>query len=297
MRLLPSAHISGRAIGPDGNVVRNARVSIGGASWSAPDGTFVQRNLTPGRYPVTMRDTTPATLWGREVVEVAGEDVEVDVRLAPAARISGRVAFRSISTPPPPPEFSAVRVALSPVSAALGATRIGADGTFTISGMDPGRYRLVPTIVRGRGIAAPAWTLESAMLNGRDLADVPIDIRAGDAIDDVVVTFTDRATELSGTLQDAAGRPAPGFYVLVMPADAQLRTAGTRRMPAPARAATDGTFRFSGLPPGAYVLAALAGVEPADLEDAAFLKEIAAAGIAITLAEGEKKTQDVRFAK
>jgi hypothetical protein len=82
-----------------------------------------------------------------------------------------------------------------------------------------------------------------------------------------------------------------------MPADAQLRTAGTRRMPAPARAATDGTFRFSGLPPGAYVLAALAGVEPADLEDAAFLKEIAAAGIAITLAEGEKKTQDVRFAK
>jgi hypothetical protein len=51
--------------------------------------------------------------------------------------------------------------------------------------VDPGRYRLSVTIpAASRG----AWTLKSAMVAGRDAADVPFEVSAGQAIDDVVVT-------------------------------------------------------------------------------------------------------------
>jgi hypothetical protein len=173
---------------------------------------------------------------------------------------------------------------------------MAADGTFTISGMDPGAYRMAPTITpaRGTGPGTP-WILKSAMLNGRDLADVPVDIRAGEQITDVVVTFTDRHSELAGTLFDAAGQPAPGFYVVAIPPDEALWAPGTRRMPAPARAATNGSFRFAGLPPGNYILAAVTSVDQEDLGDATFVRRLVNGGVRVTLAEGERRTQDVRF--
>jgi hypothetical protein len=98
-------------------------------------------------------------------------------------------------------------------------------------------------------------------------------------------------------LFDAADRPAPGFYVVVIPRDERFRAPGSRRMPAPARAATDGAFRFAGLPPGEYVLAAATSAEPDELADAACLRQLAAAGIDVAIAEGEKKTQHVRFVR
>ena len=295
MRLLPSARIEGRAVGPDGAAVRNARVSMSGASWG-PVESFVSRNLTPGRYTITMRDSQ-ATLWGRAQVDLAGEDVtDLVIRLQPAARITGRIQFESTSTPRPA-DVSSVRLMLRPASSVLGGTRISPDGTFTISGMDPGRYSLTASIAAGRGAPSSPWVLKSAVASGRDLADVPFDIDVGEEISDVVVTFTDRATELSGTLLDAAGRPAPGFYVIVISRDERFWTPGTRRMPPPARAATDGTFRFAGLPPGSYVLAAVAGAEPDDLADPVFLRQLGAAGVEVTLADGERKTQNVRFAR
>ena len=61
--------------------------------------------------------------------------------------------------------------------------------------------------------------LKSIAINGRDLADVPIDLKPGERVTDVVVTFTDRVTEISGTLLDAAGRPAPGYYVVLFSTD------------------------------------------------------------------------------
>jgi hypothetical protein len=295
MRLLPSAQIEGRAIGPDGNVVRNARVSMSGASWG-PVESFVQRNLTPGRYTITMRDAQ-ATLWGRAEVDLDGEDVTgLEIRLVPAARIAGRVLFESTSNRPPA-DLASVRLALRPPSFVLGGTQILPDATFTISGMDPGRYWLTASLTSGRGAAPPAWVLKSAIANGRDIADEPFDIAAGEEIPDVVVTFTDRATELSGTLFDASGQPAPGFYVVVIPRDERFWTPGTRRMPAPARAATDGAFRFIGLPPGTFVLAAATSAEPEQLADPSWLRQLIAAGVEVVLAEGEKKTQNVRFAK
>jgi hypothetical protein len=59
------------------------------------------------------------------------------------------------------------------------------------------------------------------------------------------------------------------------------------------RAATDGAFRFLALPPGAYYIAAVTDLDPLQLYDEAFLSELAAAAIPVTLGDGEKKVQEL----
>ena len=64
----------------------------------------------------------------------------------------------------------------------------------------------------------------------------------------------------------------------------------------PTRPASDGKYRLPGLPPGDYYVAALTEFEPSDMYDASFLEQLIPASFKITLAEGEKKTQDLRLA-
>ena len=48
--------------------------------------------------------------------------------------------------------------------------------------------------------------LKSATMSGRDILDLPIDLVQGAELDDVVLKFTDRFTEVSGRLTDVTGR-------------------------------------------------------------------------------------------
>ena len=49
------------------------------------------------------------------------------------------------------------------------------------------------------------------------------------------------------------------------------------------------------MPPGEYFLAALTDPDPVQLKDPSFLEQLAASAIRVTLAEGEKKVQDVKL--
>jgi hypothetical protein len=63
------------------------------------------------------------------------------------------------------------------------------------------------------------------------------------------------------------------------------------------RLGTDGRYQIRGLPAGGYVLCVVTDVEPAMLQDPAFLEQLAAAGVKLALAEGEKKIQDLKIGK
>jgi hypothetical protein len=222
--------------------------------------------------------------------------------------ITGRVAFDSASGAPPP-DLSRVELLLSPPPGVGGTgmtnntnyggllrpvgSRLNADGTFTLTNITPGSYRLtVPSSAQNLA----GWWLRSAMWENRDLLDGPLTIAPGTDLSQVVVTFTDRHTELGGMLQTPLGQAATDFSVIAFPADPALRVTGSRRIRS-TRPSSDGQFRFTDLPPGDYLVAALTDVDMKDLGDAAFLESVSSGGVKLSLSEGEKKKQNLRLAK
>jgi hypothetical protein len=171
------------------------------------------------------------------------------------------------------------------------AVAVAADGSFRITGIAPESYEIDVTGPElGQG-----WSMRSAMLDGRDLLDLPPVLTPGLNLGDVVITMIDRHTELTGTLQTPAGLPAPDYFVIAFPSDPALWRVGSRRVKT-TRPGTDGAFAIRGLPPGSYLLAALTDVTPSDWNDPNFLRQATAGAVPVTIGEGERVVQDLRIA-
>jgi hypothetical protein len=213
--------------------------------------------------------------------------------LRPGAPVTGQIAFDGSAERPA--DLTKSRVNLTPVltggGAVLGvpAATVDATGTFTFRGVTPGRYRVTASVVPG---AANVWLPKRIDVAGHDALDMPFEVRSDD-VSGILVTFTDRPSELSGTIQDAKGNPATEFFVIVFSRDRTLWSPQSRRIRS-ARPGSDGRYVFANLPPGEYRLAAVTDVEPNEWFDPAFLTQLEPASIAITIDEGEKKVQNIR---
>jgi len=294
--------------------------------------------VTPGHYRLTARAPPPAangdpasgtprpmaifpgfadgaTLWGQEEVTVEGQDLDgITIRLQPGLSVSGRVVFETATRP----NVNQVRVMLgttatgnSPsdmVARLMGGSSsgIGADGTFSISGLTPDRYRITATTGGLRSLAAliqpglvdptpDAVVVKSALWHGVDLVDVPLDLKPGVEATGIVLTFTDKLTTLRGTVRDATGRPTPHFPIVVFATDPAAWFTGSRRI-VEAHVASDGQFTIQGLPAGEYYIAALTDVNATELSDPAFLEAVVPSALRLTLADGEQKVQDLKLA-
>ena len=82
--------------------------------------------------------------------------------------------------------------------------------------------------------------------------------------------------------------------MIVFPADEKYWLLGTSRIRT-TRPGSDGQYAFRNLPPGAYRLAALTDAEPNEWSAPSFLRKIAPSSVAVTIAEGDTKTLDVRI--
>jgi hypothetical protein len=198
--------------------------------------------------------------------------------------------------------LSRVTIRLSPAPVAgvsiavnVPSAQIAEDGTFTVEGAAPGRY-LVSGSVPGGQPGGVAWLLKSAIVGGADAVDSGIDVRPNESLTGIVLTFTDRSSEVSGTLMDAAGKPSSALSIMLFSTDRTTWTNRVRWVRPPTRAGVDGKFRFTNLLPGEYFLAALSDYEPQDINKPEFLEQVAAAAMKITVAEGEKKVQDIKIA-
>jgi hypothetical protein len=138
--------------------------------------------------------------------------------------------------------------------------------------------------------------LQSAVLRGQDLLDVPLEIDYGGDLPNAVLTFSDRRSELTGTLQTSSGGPAPGYIVVVFPQDRTFWTPDSRRVKS-ARPGTDGRFSVMDLPPGDYLIGALTDVDPDEWQTPAFLDQLVPAAIKVTISPGARVTQDIRVVR
>jgi uncharacterized protein (DUF2141 family) len=269
-------------------------------------------------------------LWASAPVDVGAQNPpDTVLNLQPGMTVSGRVSFDGGGVGQgASPEPTRVRVTLTPrgtqtfeMGGGVPPAQVDAAGRFTITGVAPGRYAVSANVVNtgggGRGggpagAAGPAlpgaargagggqqatgqWLLKAAVADGRDLLDFPIDIGPNQGVSNLALTFTDRTQELSGTIQDAAGRPTSDFTIIVFTPDTRYWLPQARRI-ASTRPGTDGRFVFRGLPPGDYRLTAVTDVEPGEWYDPAFLTQLNAVSIPVAVAEGEKKVQDIRLA-
>ena len=124
-------------------------------------------------------------------------------------------------------------------------------------------------------------------MGGQDALDTSVDIPA--SLSDLTIVLTDRVSELSGKA-DAAFSDST---IVLFSANREHWYGQSRRI-LTARPGRDGAFTFPRVPPGDYALAAVDDVEPGEWYDPSFLQRLLPSAIKLTIAEGEKKVQDLK---
>jgi hypothetical protein len=258
------------------------------------DGTFSIANVTPGKYTIIARaDGGPGgggTRTASQPLVVAGEEVNVALTPAPGVVLSGSVTFESGGTPTPA-SFAGFRVNPVPLGPAMATARLvrpaeaNESGQFSAPDVTPGQYMIRANGPRG-------WTMKSASVDGRDVSDLPLDVKS-ENISGINVIFTDRTSGLSGTVRDGRGNAVPDLTVILFPSDESLWVPQSRRIVA---AGTDpaGAYKLTAVPPGDYLVAAADDVEQGEWFDPAFLEELKARATRVKIDEGEQRTADLR---
>jgi hypothetical protein len=307
--LVRTAHISGRVTKSDGspsttgNVTLMADSSLGGrggigrnfgarVQW---DGSFSLANVPPGRYVIRARgdDTDPPQFGTQPIVVSDGDVSDLTVALAPGATISGTVTFQSTQSLTVP-DVNQVRIAAPPIDFAnVGPNpiaRVNRDGTFTLDGVSAGSHW-----IRTQG-GLRGWTLQSVTLGGRDIIDTPLEVRSGQSLAGMTLVFTDRLSEVNGTLTDDREQPITEFTVLAFPTDNTLWRPQARQIMT-ARPDQTGKYQIRGLPAGDYYVTAVDPAEQGEWFEPAFLDQHRAGAARLTLGDGDVKQQNFKISQ
>jgi carboxypeptidase family protein len=312
LRPVAAVTVSGIATGPEGPLPLTLRLEPPDATVfqresiiaiaSLRDGRFVFAGVPAGQYllradvpprPPTKPGEPDGGLWAEMPVAVGAENVEnLALALQPGVRVSGHLEFEGSAPRPPVAEIQQIGIAVEPMLggafAARSSVRTDVSGQF-VSGTMPGGKYFVRVVGSPRG-----WMFKSASFGGRDVADTPLEISSDTP--GVVITFTDKWSGLSGSVTTSRGAADPDALVVLFPADAQLWSAyglNFRRMKS-AQTTKTGQYTFPVVTPGEYYVAALNERDAGDWQDPAFLDVLARVAARVDIAEGEKKTLDLK---
>jgi hypothetical protein len=242
------------------------------------------------------RFTAGAGAWGRLPLSVGNSDISgVDLALQPAGVVRGRVVFDDPAKADPAMRFT---VMLEPANGdpSLGlpnATTDAGDTTYavTIAGVQSGRYLVRVSQFRG-------WRVKSVTVRGIDVTDSGIEGVPGREYDEVVVTVTNTATELTGFVRDASGRPATGAVIL-FPIDPNrwVDYGLTPDRLQSVTAARDGSFKLTAHRDGEYFVIAVPRSQSDAWWDPKFLAAAAPKATRISLKPGAPNIQNLQMSE
>lgn len=311
LALIPgrTARVSGTVLDAAGTPVAHQSVTltqelmgpVGGSVYTpntvqtGPDGRFSVNNVQRGDYLLAVRAAVAPnqpSQEARQMIEVAGADIDgLLVVTGSGGTIRGQVVTDSEA---PVPAIDRLSVRARPLTWAARLStlalpgRVNADGTFELNG-------LIGPVVLTVGALTGDWTLKAAEVNGRDVADDPIDVPHGQTVTGLRVVLTNRSTEVHGALVDEKQAAVDGT-VVVFSEEASRWYQDSRTVRA-ARPDQHGQFSIRGLPAGSYLIAAADYVQDGQWYDPEFLAELRRRAERVTLAEAEHKRIDVTLKK
>jgi hypothetical protein len=268
---------------------------------SASSATFIRTGSTTimsggsATPPTVSKDPT---FWAELPVSVGESDVTgLSVAMRSGARISGSVVFEGTAEKPQADRLIAMSIQVDSANGrttsmnqfTLSRGAVDASGQFTTYQQAAGRYTLrVVTVL-------PGWTFKSAVVNGVDISDTPIELGAED-VTGVVLTFTDTPTALSGTVRNAQGVGEQMAAVLIFPADPRGWTdfGSVPRRLRLVRPGVGGAYQTTGLPAGDYLVAAVEPGRAVNWQTPAVLKTLVADATRVTLSDAEKRIVDLK---
>jgi hypothetical protein len=300
-----TAKITGTAVDSKGKPMTGAFVSVietsgdgfasmmfGPGNQVRDDGTFSVTNVAPGEYTLQARSMGPG--GDGEVasapITVAGEDISgVTLVSSRGTVIRGQVVFdvQPAAGSAQPGSFSVAAMAKDPSAGMMMFAggemrdRLEDDWTFELRAM------VSPVLIRTMRIPA-GYSLKSVFWRGQDVTDSGISFKSGDAINNVQVVLTARASTVSGAVTDDNGKPVVDYVAVIFSEDSDHWIFNSRRM-ALARPDQQGGFVVKQLPPGRYLAAALSFIEDGEESNPELLERLRSVATPFTLQEGERK--------
>ena len=209
--------VRGRLVNPDnselatGSVIMSPEsdegLGLGTAQATVvrPDGTFEFANVSPGDYRLraSARTTRPGpALFTSFQLEVQDVDISNTVLfLNRGANLFGQVEIASSATRPQPvltDLWVSAPMADGSMGSGLTRSQVLGNGSFSLATPEGNR------VVRLEGLP-DRWSLEAVFYQGRDVIDVPFDLRSGEERARIRLVLTDRASRLVGVVQDEDG--------------------------------------------------------------------------------------------
>jgi hypothetical protein len=304
MRTEPRVRVRGVAVGPAGPLAHvHVRLRRDGLrpeelvqATGHADGRFEFLSVPPGSYELDAyrvlgeSDTflpDPNGYWSRTPLTVGDRDIDgLTVRMTPGAVVHARIESGD------QPSLSGGSVSLVPMRMYTlgggGGVQRWTPRSFEAKGLAPGDY--LWSIGGGRS----NWSLASIVRGGRDITGEPLRVDSAD-IDDVVITIAGPPSGVRGSVAPPGGTSVELYSVVLFPVDPRKRgTAWPREtLVRSVNLPPEGTYRFDGLPPGRYVVAAVDEATMDAWPAPALFERIAAEAETIALTTNQVVTKDL----
>jgi hypothetical protein len=137
------------------------------------------------------------------------------------------------------------------------------------------------------------WTLQSATLGSRNVADEPLEVGADD-VRDIVVTLTNTQTRVTGVVSGAEHQSRRAVGVFPTDRRGWLDTGQWPRRVLLVRTDETGRYTIDGLPPGDYYVNAVDETLVDDWPAHFVLQALVPGAALLQLGPGETRTVDVR---
>jgi hypothetical protein len=181
-----------------------------GVGINAQDGTFTLRPVTPGRYWIIATATAgDKTLWASEKLDIRGDPGELNLALAPAVAVKGKVSVEGES--PVPVQELTVELTpgrlRGPYSRGPLSIKPQADGAFVFPQVPPGIWDIgVKPLPKGGYI-------KSMHLGEQDVLTDEMEIGMT-APRPLNVVVSSRGARISGELAGGAGKNTGAMIIL-----------------------------------------------------------------------------------